>query len=109
MSNILETLQATVANDGKITTEAALSLMLAAQLEMLERVEKIETLMGPLSGRLKRLEVYQEQYPPLLFLIRHKPKTTIFWLGLLWLAMAFLFIKESREFIGDVIQRVAGF
>ena len=66
--------------EGKINTDAAIRLMLEAQVEILERLAIIETeRIGSLENRIKDLVNIQEHYPSLLWLWHKNRKGVLFY------------------------------
>lgn len=89
-----------------ISDRLATILTLSALLELSERVANIEKMAEKSSLRLGKVEFSLKENPPILFLLKNKPRQTLIWIAIFFLIMAMIFFRESRETLGDYLSRL---
>ena len=86
---------------GKIDEGAALLVMLANQVEILARLERLSVQVGELSvelkGRVTELEEYNQFHPSLLYLFRFQTKETIVVIIMLFVALSVWWVSGFRQ------------
>lgn len=87
--------------DDKLDTELALRLMLLTQMELLERIESVETIANGNSE-------YLAHYPSVLWLWVHRRKSTILVVVVIFLLLYFLLIPISVSDIRHAIFEALG-
>jgi hypothetical protein len=74
--------------------------MLAALLDTMNKLERIEAAVDETQARMEHIEKSNEEYPPISYYWRHKKKAFV---GLLIFVTLF-FVSETRHFMIDVIR-----
>jgi hypothetical protein len=92
LSTVIEELKALLENGDEVSPEVARRLQLALSLDTHIEVKKI-------NGRLKKVEEAaknSERYPSILYLLRHKTKTTVAVIVMIFVILSLFYVSGLR-------------